>query len=322
MNAPEPTLVGRVAAGRPTDDALTQNWPEEDRDALLARVLDEARPRPSRRRSAWLVAAAAAVVGALALVPPVGGGGDASARSTILRLAAVAADADLPVIAPGTYLHVKISTVQHNGPELDEPEPTYYVDHESWTAWDGAKWTISTYPTRRYREYHQLPAPDGTLREPTAEFVASLPDDPQAFRQLLDPNVSGSSSHEEALFEAVSNLVRSRLLTPAKLSVALESIADLEQIDVEYVQVDDREAVQISFHENSDTQDSFTIDSRTAHLVETAFVGPQVDYISTTTVQEPVDAVPTGVLAAIERHGDGQTVCFDGTPVDRDAGTC
>jgi len=149
-------------------------------------------------------------------------------------MSAIAADG--PVIAEGTFLHIKTEALQKNSRVFGDGQ-TLDTNRESWVRWDGKTWAIDTRPSAGWREYHVIPRTDeeDALSNPTPEFAASLPDDPDTLRAYLDENVSGSNSHEEALFVAVADLARSHFLPPETLSAALQVLADVDGVETEDV---------------------------------------------------------------------------------------
>lgn len=315
-------LMNRLIDARPTDTGLRAAWPDEERAALLDRV--RTRAESSRRRPRRRVTWAAATVTALAIAPTVLSGGDAQAREEILELASMASAAKGPEFAPGTYLHMKTESVQENSRVFGDGR-TLDTNREAWVRWDGAQWAIDSRPSAGWTEYHHFaPRTESSFGAPTPEFVAQLPDGPAELREYLDATVSGSNSHDEALFVAVTDLAHSHLLDPATLAVALEAIADVNGVKTEDVQVEGREAVEISyrhFHLDLLGVDSVTIDEETAQVLRVASSSPGGTYTSTTTLVEIVDEIPADVLAAYDRYGSGSRICADGVEATGD-GEC
>lgn len=318
-------LITRLAEARPTNADLEAAWPSTARRDLLDRVREQAGADPQQRprhRTRWLMAAA---VAALTLIVPMTlNGGDAHARAEILRLAAVAANSEAVAFRPGTYLHVKTESVQRQRPLIGDGS-TRDTNRESWVGWDGSTWAVDTRPSAGWTEHHFFPASiQPSFGSPTPEFVAQLPDGPAELRAHLDRTVSGSNSHEEALFVAVTDLASSHLLDPATLAVALEAIADVDGVRTKDVVVDGRAAVEISFrrfHLDLLGVDAFTLDTQTAQVLRVRSSSPVGSYTSTTTLVEQVPAVPAEVLAARDRHLNGSRLCADGREADGD-GRC
>lgn len=315
-------LMQRIAHARPTDTELDRMWPAERRAHVLDRVRHEARTKPRRttpRRTRWLAAAGTAVAAAVA-GPALLGGSPASARAQLIELSLAAAENGGPVISEGSYLHVKTESVQRNSAVFGDGS-TYDTNRESWIRWDGTLWAIDTRPSAGWTEYHRFPASDPSLRDPTPEFVNTLPTDPTELRAYLDERVQGSSSHEEAIFVAVVDLLQSHFLDSSRLSAALGVLAEIEAVDTEDVVVDGRDAVEITYTEHwwglSGTE-SVTVDRATAQVLGVAESDPGGTYDSTTTLIEVVDAVPADVLASYDQHSNGSRICADGQPADDD----
>lgn len=315
MTTPDTDLMSRLTAARPTDANLAEAWPAVEQDALLDRTRDEAGlpHRRVRRRTAWMAGVAA--VSAFVVVPSVISVGDASARGELLALALLAAEVDGPVFAPGTFLHMKTESVQENS-RFVEGGATYETHREAWLRWDGTLWAVDTDPRRGFIDHNVFEAPtEPSFGAATPEFVASLPDTAAELRAYLDENVSGSNSHDEALFTAVTDMASSRMLDPATFAVALEAIADIGRVRTSDVVVEGREAVEISFRPfwvAAIAAESMTIDKETAQVLRTSSSNPTGTYESTTTLLEVIGEVPAEVLAIFDRYGDGARLCANG----------
>lgn len=307
-------LLTRLSEARPIDADLRERWSPEEQAQLLDRIQAQGtRSRRPARRPVLLLAAAA--VTAIALIPTVTSGGDAHAREGLLQLAAVASATDGIPLSPGTYLHVKTESVQSNNRVFGDGE-SYDTDRESWVRWDGAQWAVDTRPSEGWTEYQYFPprTTDVGFGTPTPEFVAGLPDRPAELREYLDATVSGSNSHNEALFVAVTDLAASHLLDPATFAVALEVLADVDGVQTEDVSVEGRDAVEISyrrFHLDLVGVHSLTIDKATAQVLEVSSSSPGGTDTSTTTLLDAVDSIPSDVLEAVESYGNTR-ICADG----------
>ena len=304
---------------RPTTEPLDPRWSAETLAAIMAQpVLRNGKGRTrtgrSRRRSAWL-AAAAAVVGVIA-VPTVMTSGGASAHAELLRLAKVTADADSPAISPGTYLHVKTESLQENSRIFDDGR-RLDTNREAWVRWDGAIWAVDTRPSVGWTEYHRFAAPgEASFFSPTPAFISALPDSAAELRTYLDDTVSGSNSHNEALFVAISDLAGSRMLDPKTFAVALEVLADVDGVETQDVVVDGRAAVEVRYDNYFGMgflgRESFTVDRKTAQVLRVADSDPGGTYQSQTRLIEVVDEVPTSVLSKYRQYGNGPRICADG----------
>jgi hypothetical protein len=316
------TIDQVVADLAPSVEPFDPEW-----SAVALTAILEQPKRPRRRRGrVWI--AAATVVAAVA-VPTVLGGSSASARIELTHLAMVAARSEEPVITPGTFLHVRTESIQQNSRILRDGH-RLDTDRESWTRWDGATWAVDTRPSVGWTEHHYFPAPDEvSFGTPSPAFVASLPDTPRALRAYLDRTVSGSNSHDEALFVAVSDLAGSRMLDPRTFATALRVLADVDGVSTEDVVVDGRKAVEIQFDRflglGFISRSSITVDRETAQVLRVVESSAASTYTSRTTVVDVVDAVPATVLAAYREHGNGSRICADGSEArdtDDPAKTC
>lgn len=307
-----PDLMQQLHAARPTDGQLDTMWPEEQRTEALARVLNT--PSHSRRRPLRAgVLVAAATVAALAVAPTILGSGEAAAQADLKALAMAAVAAGGPVIEEGTFLHVKTEALQQNSSLFGDGE-TLDTNRESWVRWDGETWAIDTRPSAGWREYHEFArADEPSLSNPTPEFAASLPDHPDALRTYLDEHVSGSNSHEEAIFVAVSDLARSHFLPPETLAAALHVLADVEGVETRDVTVQGRSAVEISYSSFWGLftgRHSITVDRDTARVISENKSDPGGTYDLATTLVEVVDEIPQEVRTVFQQQEDGARV-FD-----------
>lgn len=299
-------LMQRLTAARPTEAELDTLWAPERRAATRARVLAPASARPRHpRRTAWL--AAAAVTGAFVVVPQVVDGGAAAAED--LRQLAVAAAEQGGAPARGTFLHVTTEAVQRNSRLFGDGE-VLDTNRERWIRWDGHTWAIDTRPSAGWTEHHVFErTTDVSVNNPTPEFAAALPDEPEALGAYLHENVSGSSSHEETMFVAVADLARSQMLPPETLSAALLVLADVDGVSTEDVAVEGRDAVEVTFEQwwggLVGTQ-TVTFDRATGRILAERESDPGGSYESVTTMVEVVDEVPADVRADFERYDDGE----------------
>jgi hypothetical protein len=146
---------------------------------------------------------------------------------------------------------------------------------------------------------------------PTPEFAASLPDTEAEPAAYLGENVSGSNSHEEAIFSAVTDLAHSNFLPPETLSAALLVLADVDGVSVRDVELDGRPAVEISYMPwwaRPIASRAVTIDKQTARVINVRESDPTGSYRSDTVLSEVVDKVPADVLAAFTEHSNGRRV--------------
>jgi len=288
-------------AARPTQVELDHIWsPTPGR-----------RPRRSRR-TVLLVAAAVAV--AVVWVPSLDSGDAVAADLRGLSQAAVSYDG--PVLGEGTWLHERSESVQRNDPKLSDGA-VLDTDRETWTRWDGRVLLIEQRPSRGWTTYNvfddDFPA---SYQDPTPAFAQTLPDDAEGLRAYLDPLVFGSSSHSEALFEALTSLATSHTLPPPTLAAAYTALADVDHVRTSDVRIDGRPAIEISYEEElTSSTDSITVDLATGQVLSTSLRSLQGTYTSTTTLSEVVDAVPEDVLKAFNEHEEDVRYDLTGQPL-------
>lgn len=316
-----------LAQLRPPTPDLDPGWSAQTLDAITRRSTD--RPTqleldqmwssapergPQRARRVVLLVAAAAIVAVVAI--PVFDSGDAVAAD-LRDLSRAAMTYDGPVLEQGTWVHERSESLQRINAALSDGA-VLDTQRETWTRWDGQIHLIERRPSQGWTTYDVLDddTPASYL-EPTPAFAQTLPTDAEGLRAYLDPKVFGSSSHSEALFEALTGLATSRTLPPATLAAAYEALADLDNVRTADVQIDGRPAIEVTYEEgqNSST-DSITVDRATGQVLSASQVSLQSTYTSTTTLSEVVDTVPAAVLDAFEEHEEGIRYDAAGQPMD------
>jgi hypothetical protein len=295
------SAITDLSPARPTQVELDHMWsPTSGR-------------RPRRfRRTALLVAAAAAV--AVVSIPSLDSGDAVAADLHDLSRAAVSYDG--PVLGEGLWLHERSESLQRNDANLSDGA-VLDTQRETWTRWDGRVLLIQQRPSRGWTTYDvlddQTPA---SYQEPTPAFAQTLPDDAEGLRAYLDPKVFGSSSHSEALFEALTSLATSHTLPPPTLAAAYEALADIDNVRTSDVQIDGRPAVEITYQEElTSSTDSITVDRATGQALSTSLQSLQSTYTSTTTLSAVVDTVPEVVLDAFQEHEEGVRYDTTGQPL-------
>ena len=315
-----------LAQLRPPTPDLDPEWSAQTLSAITDRTA--ARPtqveldhmwsttsgrRPRRfRRTALLVAAAAAV--AVVSIPSLGSGDAVAADLRDLSRAAVSYDG--PVLGEGNWLHERSESLQSNDANLSDGA-VLDTQRETWTRWDGRVLLIQQRPSRGWTTYDVLDDQTAaSYQEPTPAFAQTLPDDAEGLRAYLDPKVFGSSSHSEALFEALTSLATSHTLPPPTLAAAYEALAGIDNVRTSDVQIDGRPAVEITYQEElTFSTDSITVDRATGQVLSTSLHSLQSTYTSTTTLSEVVDTVPEVVLNAFQEHEEGVRYDTTGQPL-------
>lgn len=219
-----PTLTERqvadaVSAARPDPVAIGSAWSTGRRERVLTDILastdaetggahtqphrshlvlaGRARPAgtPARRRSRWALVAAASALLVLAglvvqVVAPVGRPGSPQAAAALDRLAAAVPDG--PVIPADAY---ELTVYEDSGiAKSDRGSFEYATQRSTWTASDGWSWAHQTGHDAHY--YVFAPVPKNY-------DLHSVPADPALMEAYLRLRVGGSTSVEEAMFEAV-----------------------------------------------------------------------------------------------------------------------
>jgi hypothetical protein len=313
-------LLTTLTNARPTEVELDAAWPVEERQTLRDAIINEGTTTLRNRQSSSasrrhtrrgaLLATAAAVTG-FAVFPFAFDGSDAAAAD-LLTLADVADNAaEWEPLAPGQYLHVRLESVQRNS-GLFGDGAVFDTDREQWVSWQGDKWAIDTRPSAGYSEYHFFERPENpNLESVTPQFAAALPDNPDALAAYLHDHVSGSNSHEEAMFVAITDLARSGFLPPETLSAALTVLADIDGVHTEDVVVNGRPAIEITFSQwwgGLMGKDAVVLDRATALVLQETSKDPGGTYTSDTVTIEIVEDLPRKVVAAYERYENGQRV--------------
>lgn len=299
-------LMQRLIVTRPTDDDLKAQWPSPDRAALLDRIHQCADQRPgNRRRRPVALLAAAAVVAACVSVSSLVNPEDATAAD-LRALALSAASHDGPVLQEGTWLHEETTSLQRNSATLSDGA-VLDTDRESWTRWDGRVYLIEHRPSGGWTTYDVIAgdvAP--SYASPTPQFAATLPDEPEQLLSYLDARVSGSSSHDEALFEALAGLATSHTLPPRTLAAAFEALAQVRHVQTKDVDVAGRPAVEVKYDEElTSSTEALVVDRATGQVLSTHQRSLQSDYLSTTQLSEVVPQIPADVRAVFTNHTEG-----------------
>ncbi len=221
----EDQAMDAIVATRPDTELIDQAWYVGRREQVLRQVL--ATPRASQpatpvgppRRIRWgLVAAIVALVAAAGLfaqvLVPLGSPGSPQTAQALDRLAAaVPARA---VIPDGFY---ELTVYTESGiAESDSGPHAYATRRSTWTAADGWAWAHQTGDDPAY--YIFRPAPKNY-------DLNAVPADPAVMEAYLRARVMGSSSVEEALFEAVKATL---IFTPTPAATRAASIRMLANV--------------------------------------------------------------------------------------------
>lgn len=292
-------------------DLLSRHAPALDHagdpalDAVLARVLTERLPRRAVSRRVALASAgvAAATVVAVA-VPAVLRSGDAEAVA-VERLAETAASQPSLAVPPGSFLH--LVTVENPGgrpPRTAEGggPAVYPRTLESWSAPDGTTWRHDVEVSGR-QEWHRFPpsrSTAGTLDD-APSTLAALPTDEDTLLARLRPQVTGSSSNDEAVFVYLADALRVGYAPPGVQRAMIAAMARLPHVEVERTTSGTGApciAVAYAAPERDGRSQYVCFDEATAALVEEGNTDRDgvPTFVSVVTMREIVDEVPAEVV--------------------------
>lgn len=310
-------LLNQLSDARPTQTELEAMWPSADRAALLDRIGAKQDTRSSKHRYVAAIGLVAATATAFAVLPATVDPTSAAAAD-LRALALSAATYDGPVLEPGTWLHERVISEQHNS-QAQSDGAIYARELETWTRWDGRMLRIERDPSLGWTEYDVL---DGThdiddvnapavndpasYQDPTPQFAATLPDSADELLAYLDGRVFGSSSKDEALYAALVALATSHTLPPETLAATLGALGQVDGVRTEEVRVQGRPAIEVSFRDAVSTSvDTMVVDEATGQALSTSSVSEMREYTSTTTLNEVVETVPGEITKAFDEHQEG-----------------
>jgi hypothetical protein len=305
-------LLNALTNARPDESDLDRVWGQQDRAATLQRAQRRASTQGRRRRIVRTTAAA--TVTALVGVPALGAWQQAAAAGDLRDLSRAAAQDTAPVLGEGDFLHVVSRSSQDNSSLFGDGRT--WVDHrECWVRWDGQEWCVETREGKNYRDLMRFhPEGAGTsVNDPSPEFVSSWPTDATELRAFLDERVSGSNSHQEALYVAITDAARTGYLPPQVLAAGLEMLAEVRGVHTEDVTVAGRAAVALSFRRffvSLLDEKTTILDKATGQVIAEKSSDPSSTWETRVEQSEIVRQVPEEVLADFETHGEDRV--FDG----------
>lgn len=223
-----------------------------DAERLRLRIGAAAQAHDTRRELAQAVGAVAvvaacllAVVGLVVVAARPGGDGPVTAPTAtsravavLDRMSAIAFTApDTPVRAD-QFVYVRSRVISNNGAlggpvELTAPHP-----REIWLAQDsssrGARGSVIREDGQDWPIVTSGPDPAG-IRRPTYSWLASLPTDPAALERMLQSQVTVADGQEpeQALFDAIGDLVSENVLPPRTAAALLDVVARIPGVDVD-----------------------------------------------------------------------------------------
>jgi hypothetical protein len=239
--------LARLALARPENyDATLFN--DHERQQLLAQITSTQVHRTTcglgqrTRRPRWTVNVMAITMAAIVavvisvLLPTNGPGGPGRANAAELEHLAVIAGSG-PTVEAGQYDFVSKVGMQDPGARggIDRWVEQY------WTAADGETWGDTNRAPAGEFCIHRFPPPadSAELEDPGTGFLATLPTAPEALAAYFQSHVEGSTSRDEAVFVAVSDILRTGRAIPALRAELFRVLEDTGHV---YVTEDARDS--------------------------------------------------------------------------------
>ncbi|MGI8416400.1 MAG: hypothetical protein ACR2P2_09405 [Nakamurella sp.] len=265
--------------------------------------------RPARRR--WiLVAAAAAVTVAVLVVGTlvIGSKVPATVATANPNVPQQVSAGAVDLMRPGQLQYLVIQSRQ-DGPGAGSSTGV----RSEWIAADGSQVVKDVGSQGSW--YERFPAYGG-VNSPTPAQLAALPANPSKLAQYLRANVSGSSSHDEAVYVAVGDILRTEMV-PAALRAALVLVAAANPHTTVDRAADpmDRPAIRVMFVDNSirpGEQQILYLDPQTLETTAEQTLAPDMKYTSVVTDRSIVTALPAAVGRCVPPQE--QTVSAATTP--------
>lgn len=280
-------------------DDLTRAAPdwEQRRDEILASITaeppttvtpiaDVRQRRVNRlvRRGSIAIAAAFALILGLVIMPGVlSPAPQAAADMNRLAIRARSQGTEFSNLKPGQVIHIVTQGVQIVGPNdvARGMPPTIERTGESWVDAAGLEWSWG-YPRKKMPDgswqidptapmvlQNSGPRRDASPNYPSVAFIATLPSDATALRKFLDPIVSGSTSHEEAILVAGADMLRTEIVPAEKRAAIFEMIGQTKTAQTEKVtSFQGKPAVRLSWSSRPGMTTYLVIDEETAQVVE------------------------------------------------------
>jgi len=216
-----------VAAGRvvPPSPEVVERSVAAVRQAIQA-------PTVTRRRFLHTVVggtvAAGIAVGVTLVLPPDDTLGPSTAvAGATEKLAVVAAVTPADVVRPGQLRY----TVEVGWQQMQR-EPGRTWREEVWTADDGSVWRRTTDDDGTIRREAFPAGGEPRFAQPDLRLLAALPREPRALLRYLSDKARGGTSTAEAVFIAIGDMLRSRLVEPELRATMIRTLALLPGLDV------------------------------------------------------------------------------------------
>ena len=295
------------------------HWPATERAVVLEQVLstDPAPHRadvrlissrtPRSRRAALLATAAALAAAACIAVPavlPAGSPGSAdraAAVQALHHLAHIAAVSPSDQLGPNQYLH--LVDVEHRQALADQP--AVQSRFEDWIRADGQTWQRRTERSGSDPAQEQVwllpPGPRLIDGMPAPQYLDRLPTEPGALEAYVRAHSVGSTSADERVFVAVSDIVRRGLATSDLRSAAIDVLAHLGHVRLGDVTRDSlgNPVQSFEFVDPSGRPGEVQVlmfDTRTAQITEERdYFHGKLHFTRTVPVFEVVSSVPADI---------------------------
>lgn len=261
---------------------------EDDRETLLLVGWDGLTPKE-----------AAGVLGCSANAFP-GRVSPPAAAAEIGEVAAAASERPRLEWGAGQYLRVESVDTQR-GLWTDaglDPTVSLHTTFDEYHSPDG--WTWSDRVVDGAVEQYLFPPSYGWSRP---DYAAGLPTEPHLLDAFLRLRAFGSSSVDEAVFQAVATMLRAESAPPQVRSAAVGVLGLNPKVSVaDATDPRGRAALKVVFTDEAArpgmTQFLY-IDRATATLLASGTTGGGVDYLSVITLREVVDALPADLEASL-----------------------
>lgn len=311
---------------RLVDLRRSPHWPADERANILNQVLTAdptpqgadqrlitTRPTPRRRAmtlagAAGLAAAACIAVPALLPAGSPGSADQAAAVQALHHLAAVAAVSPSDRLGPNQYLH--LLDVEHQNALAGQPASNSRF--EDWIRSDGFTWQRRTETTPSDPAHVEIwklpPGPQPIDGMTSPQYLDRLATNPAALESYVRAHTVGSTSSDERVYVALTDIVRRGLAKPKLRSAAIEVLARLGHVRLGQATRDSLGNPVQAFefvdpHGRPDDIRSIMFDTRTAQITEEReYFHGKLLFTRTVPVFEVVDSVP----AHIREHAIAQ----------------
>ncbi len=304
---------------KPTEEGLHDAWTPSLRHEVLQDVLagSTRRVRPGRR--AWPLAVAASVVAALMLSGPIALPGWFTTTAAAEELGKVAAAASTQTrLEWGDHQYLRVQSIDTrtgmaDGPAAGAEPPATDVSagtrvtFDDYYTTDG--WTWSDRVANGHTEQYIFPPAWGWMRP---DYASAMPTEPHLLDAFLRARALGSTSPDEAVFIAISDMLLKEAAPPAVRSAAIGVLGLNPKVTVERTtDTLSRPALKVTFTDEAmrpGVQQYLYLAPDTGVLLGHGSIGPDRDYQSVITNRQVVDALPADLAAALGTEKVGKEV--------------